>query len=86
VQPQWRKDGRELYYLTFDGKVMAVGIDSGASLKTGSPTRLFGTPLRPATGHTQYAVSSDGQRFLVIEPIVEPAKPMTVVLNWTAGY
>jgi hypothetical protein len=40
------------------------------------------TPLRPATGQTQYAVSSDGQRFLVIEPIVEPAKPMTVVLNW----
>jgi eukaryotic-like serine/threonine-protein kinase len=83
-QARWRKDGRELYYLSPDGKVMAVEVRSGTTLATGPPRALFQSALLPSAILDQYSVTGDGQRFLIAEPLAEPAKPMTVVLNWTA--
>ena len=45
AQPLWRGDGKELYYLTLDGKMMAVEIMAGTMLKTGVPKFLFETRL-----------------------------------------
>ncbi len=88
-RPVWRRDGRELFYVSPDQQLMAVPIAPGASLTPGTPSALFGlrTLLHPPTQARQpFAVSSDGQRFLVLTA-VEPvsASPVTIILNWTAA-
>jgi Tol biopolymer transport system component len=86
VQPKWRRDGRELYYLTPEGALMAVDIKSGASIEPGIPRQLFRTRLIPSAISDQYAVTGDGQRFLVLTPVGEASEsPITVVMNWTAA-
>jgi Tol biopolymer transport system component len=88
IQPKWRRDGRELYYLAADKRLMAVDIVAGATLQAGTPRALFltslsGTPV-PLVRH-EYDVSADGQRFLMnvpIEPDVPPV--MTLIVNWQA--
>jgi Tol biopolymer transport system component len=83
-QAIWRKDGKELFYFGLDGKMMAVDVKAGATIETGVPKVLFETRLRPAPTLDQYAVTGDGKRFIVTEPVEESAKPTTVILNWTA--
>jgi Tol biopolymer transport system component len=86
AQALWRGDGRELYYLTLDGKMMAVETTGGATLETGLPKFLFETRLRrPKPVLDQYAVSPNGQKFLVAEPLQRLAKPITVILNWPSA-
>jgi dipeptidyl aminopeptidase/acylaminoacyl peptidase len=85
MQPRWRKDGRELYYVAPDGKMMVAEVKGGATLETSAPKELFPTPLRPSPVIDQYAVLDDGRRFLIAEPLIEPPKPITVILNWTAA-
>jgi len=77
LMPQWRGDGREIFYLSLDNRLMAVSVDlsSGAPVP-GNPTTLF--PLPP---QSDYAVSRDGQRFL-INKTVKDAAPITILLNW----
>ena len=91
IQPRWRRDGKELFYLTSDGKMMAVSIQEVSNaIEAGIPTQLFdtqvGIPLS-ATGSSRsdYAVTPDGQRFLVITPTQNAnADQAHVVLNWPA--
>jgi len=94
VEPRWRRDGRELFYLALDGKMMAVPITSGSSFESGQPVTLFQTRLSAdrtnITPVFRYDVSGDGQRFLITAPApAADAKsavvPLNVVLNWTAG-
>jgi eukaryotic-like serine/threonine-protein kinase len=84
-QPQWRRDGKELYYLAPEGKLMAVDITSSARIDSGPPRELFDTELTLSPLQDQYRVTPDGQRFLVLKPTSE-ATPMqiTVIVNWTA--
>jgi serine/threonine protein kinase/Tol biopolymer transport system component len=82
-EPRWRADGRELYYLSLDQKVMAVAVAPGPSF--GAPTELF--QVRIAGGvtfyRTHYVPSRDGRRFLINTPAGDAAMvPITVVLNW----
>jgi Tol biopolymer transport system component len=87
VQVRWRRDGRELFYVSPDNRRVSVPtrLDSERDIaEPGTPVRLFsarftGDP-RAATSR-QYAVSADGQRFL-IDTVSEVALPMIVVLNW----
>jgi Tol biopolymer transport system component len=84
--PHWRRDGRELFYLTPDGTLMAVGVDPGATFAFASPQALFGTGFRPTLlniWQNQYAVSTDGQKFLLDQrlPKSEPS-PITAVIPW----
>jgi Tol biopolymer transport system component/predicted Ser/Thr protein kinase len=84
--PRWRADGRELYYLSPDWKLMAVPVGSGTSF--GSPRLLFQTHVPRTTNlyRTHYVPSRDGQRFLVNTLASDPPPvPITIVLNWTAG-
>jgi len=84
-QAFWRKDGKELFYLTMDGKLMVVEVRGGATLETGPPKALFQTPLRITATDSQYCVTGDGKRFIFREPVSESVTPFTVVLNWTAA-
>ena len=83
-QPRWRSDGKELYYVAPDRKLMAVMVRSGATFEAEAPRVLFETTLPTAAARQSYAVSHDGQRFLLNAPL-DVASPMTIVENWQAG-
>ena len=85
----WRRDGKELFYVAPDQKLMAVSVSADASFAAGAPTLLFQLrliPYPPVAPRLQYAVAAKGDRFLV-NMIVEPnaVSPVTLVLNWTAA-
>jgi Tol biopolymer transport system component len=66
---RWRADGKEFYYVTSDGRIMAVPIVTTPEFALGRQTFLFRTPASfPITGNIQtYAdISADGQRFLFL--------------------
>jgi len=83
-EPRWRADGREIYYLSEDRKLMAVAVGAGPSF--GIPKPLFQTrvPTGVTANRTHYVPSRDGQRFLVNTASDAVASPITVVVNWTA--
>jgi eukaryotic-like serine/threonine-protein kinase len=88
-EPTWRRDGKELFYLSLDGKMMAVEVNTDSSqLQVGVPKPLFQAQLL-VTGvfwRNRYVVSADGQRFLMLAPAggTAPSAPLTVVVNWLA--
>ncbi len=87
-QPRWRSDGKELFYLSSDGKIMAVPVTAGANFDSGTPVALFqATAWQPSSSRDLfvYDVSRDGQRFLINTQVKQAeTAPMSVVLNWTA--
>jgi eukaryotic-like serine/threonine-protein kinase len=86
ASPRWRRDGRELFYLSADGKLMAVEVDgSSDTFEAGVPAPLFEPRVGSISGDSPYDVAADGRRFLVNVLVEENAPvPVTVVLNWTA--
>jgi Tol biopolymer transport system component len=86
AQPQWRSDGRELFYLGLDGKLMAAPISaSPAGIQAAEPRALFDTGIIGSLfeRRNHYAVTRDGQRFLVnLSAEDEGSAPITVVVNW----
>jgi serine/threonine-protein kinase len=83
-EAHWSNDGRELFYRAGD-KMMAVSVAPGSSLSVSSPRLLFeGRYQASDTGRAGYGVSSDGRRFLMIEPTVpeQPATEFNIVLGW----
>ena len=89
VQGRWRGDGKELFYLATDGKLMAVDIKASASsFEAGTPHSLFDTGIAGSFVDrlNQYLVTRDGQRVLVNRSADdENAAPITVVMNWNAA-
>jgi Tol biopolymer transport system component len=84
-QALWRKDGKELFYLSLDGKIMAVDVKTGSIIATGEPHMLFQTKISVEPVLDQFCVTPDGQRFLVGEPVPVDENPaITVVVNWPA--
>jgi Tol biopolymer transport system component len=85
TQPRWRHDGKELFYLAPDGKLMAVEVTEGERFEAGTPTALFQMRLAMDWDFNHYSVAGDGQRFLITTPVGEAVSPaITVVLNWPA--
>jgi Tol biopolymer transport system component len=87
-EPRWRQDGKELFYISAEGKMMAVQVTTGASFEASSPVALFQTHRRqPVSAQDvfSYDVSGDGQRFLILTKVDEgnPA-PLSVLLNWSS--
>ena len=79
----WRHDGKELFYVSFDGKLMAASVKAGLKFEASSPVVLF--PIANAwSGRKCYAASHDGKRFLIRKYLNEGPVPINVVLNWTA--
>jgi len=87
--PQWRTDGKELFYYGIDGKLMAVAVKAnGSNFEAGSPNPLFDVRLIQGapTGAAAYAVTHDGKRFLINVLAEESSpSPAVVVQNWTAS-
>ena len=92
---RWRHDGRELFYMSQAsvGKMMAVDVrSSGSMFEAGTPKELFDSPyinlVHGGNYHT-FAVSADGQRFLIPHPPSNDTAgltmPIVVVENWAAG-
>ncbi len=82
-EPQWRGDGKELFYIE-QNRLMAVEVHvSGDQLTPGIPHTLFNVP--PSGQRRNRYVTSDGQRFLVVVPDEQgPPPPPIVVVNWPA--
>jgi dipeptidyl aminopeptidase/acylaminoacyl peptidase len=81
-QPRWRRDGKELFYLAADRKLMAVSVKTGGAFEANVPQVLFGTALSFAELKQTYSVSPDGQRFLLHTPASDSPTSLTVTLNW----
>jgi WD40 repeat protein len=82
-QAHWRGDGGELFYLALDGTMMSVRTANPAS--PGAARTLFQLRLVVKPTYDQYAVSADGQRFLVLGPESQQATQLTVLTNWPAA-
>ena len=88
-QPRWRGDGKELYYLTEDGMVMAAAAMPGSAMQFGTPAPLFRSPIQtPNMVIDQWAVTRDGRRFLfnaftAVGDTTTFNSPFRVVVNWT---
>ena len=81
AQPRWRLDGKELFFLSPDDRMMAVDVTLGATVTWRIPRELFqASPF--FLNATRYDVSADGQRFLIYSP---SERAITVVMNWWAG-
>jgi eukaryotic-like serine/threonine-protein kinase len=87
-QPRWRRDGKELFYISTDQKLMAVPVKSGAGFEAGGPQPLFDLDpiFPPLGGRFVYQPTADGKRFLVLSTAGgTAAPPINVILNWQAG-
>src|SRR6266568_3217942 len=88
AQVRWRRDGKELFYIALDNRLMAVPIrfaSNGQAVEPGAPVPLFATRVGGALQafpRNQYMVSPDGQRFLMNTVTEEAASPISVILNW----
>jgi hypothetical protein len=82
--PRWRRDGKELFYVS-DTAMLAVEVKTGAGhFEAGIPKELF--PLPVIAPRSTFSVTGDGQKFLMITQAVETGSdPITVVLNWLSG-
>jgi Tol biopolymer transport system component len=81
-RPMWRKDGKELFFISEDRKLMVAGMQTGNALNAPIVKPLF--PLLVSASGAQYAVAGDGQKFLVNEIPQTDAEHLNIVLNWTA--
>jgi Tol biopolymer transport system component len=89
AQVRWRRDGKELFYIGSDDRLMSVSIDlapNGDSVTIGKPVGLFTTRVGgavPGPIRQQYAVSGDGKRFLMSTVTDDVnTSPITVIFNW----
>jgi serine/threonine protein kinase len=81
--PRWRRDGKELFYVASDGRLMAVPVALGASVEFDAASPLFQTMHRE-TAYGAYDVSADGKRFLInMPPDASHTQPITIIVNWT---
>ncbi len=84
--PRWRKDGKELFFVSGDRRIMSAELSiKSEAITVGQVRALFG-PIAEAPGVTTFEAESDGQRFLV--PFIAGRKvsePITVVQNWISA-
>jgi hypothetical protein len=84
----WRRDGKELFFLSPESKMMAAAIDTSSQFQFGTPTPLFAIaiPGMTGTGGRHYDATKDGRRFLVNVVQQQPETiPLTVLVNWLAA-
>ena len=81
--PRWRRDGKEIFYMSLDNKLMASEVkESGSSFSLGATRELFATRAYGVFG--RFDVSADGQRFLVAYEAAQPNATITLLVNWNA--
>ena len=78
-RPVWRRDGKELFFVTPERLVMSVAIESSsAGFRADAPRPLFKLP-----GRGWYTTTDDGKRFLASAPLEREPAALNLVLNWT---
>jgi len=85
VQPRWRRDGKELFYISPDSKMMAVPVSTKPVFQSGTPLALFDSEIVDTgirTGPMSWDLAPDGKRFLIITPSSTDTSSLTVALNW----
>jgi eukaryotic-like serine/threonine-protein kinase len=84
TQPHWRSDGKELFYMSLDRKIVSVSIKTGPPFEPGVATPLFDSPSVSAAAG--YDVTPDGGRFLITTASdAQRVRPLTLFVNWTAA-
>jgi eukaryotic-like serine/threonine-protein kinase len=81
TMPSWRADGREMFYISSEGKMMAVSIRAAEELEAAAPVELFdaGVRMHPVR---QYDVAPDGSRFVINRLDDVPVQPLTLITDW----
>ena len=83
TRPVWSRDGKELFYIAADRRLMVAPVKGGEKFEAGAPHALF--VVRQNLTRF-FDVSPDGRHFLLIDPLPDPAPPaIGLVLNWNAG-
>lgn len=83
TRPVWSRDGKELFYIANDGKLMNVAVKSGAQFEHGLPSPLLDIHT---TVDKNFDISPDGKRFLTDQPgDAASGQSLNVVVNWYAG-
>ena len=87
-QPRWRRDGKELFYLSGGSKLVAVPVKTGNTFEVGPAVGLFQMHARQRASVMDaflYDVSADGQKFLINTRVNEPsAASLSIILNWAS--
>jgi eukaryotic-like serine/threonine-protein kinase len=84
AEPHWRGDGRELFYLSAEGSLMATDVSDGGWQNV-VPTPLFRVSVPDLAGNLDFTASPDGQTFVVNVFVADPlVPPIDVVVNWTS--
>ena len=88
VQPRWRHDGKEFFFIDTGGRLVAVDVPEGNPRAVGRPRVLADLRLSPSTALDQYSPSPDGSKFLVRRPAGTGAEtiPVQVLVNWRAMF
>jgi Tol biopolymer transport system component len=80
--PRWSADGKEIYFIGSDERMMAVSVAvENSTIKLGKPAALFSTQISNLIFKHQYVVTRDG-RFGVLNRQAQESSPITVILNW----
>lgn len=83
--PRWRRDGKELFFISPDWKMMAVDVSTKPTFQSGTPHALFDTEMVDTgicTGPMSWDIAPDGKRFLIISENSTGASSLNVILNW----
>ena len=89
VMPRWRRDGKELFFISPDWKMMAVDVSTNPSFQSGTPHALFDTEMVDTgirTGPMSWDVAPDGKRFLIISENSAGASSLNLILNWRSEH
>ena len=83
-EPQWRADGRELFYMALDHTLMSVPVVTSAPWRGGRPVPLFRAPVAGdlTRYRNRYQVADNGQRFLLDSVVRDGSQDVTLVVNW----
>jgi Tol biopolymer transport system component len=86
-QPSWRGDGKELFFVGADLRLMAVSLTTTPAFSSDVPKALFQTRVRPnyEPYPFAYAVTPDGQHFVLNSTELGPGPPISIVTNWSAS-
>lgn len=87
TEPRWRSDGRELFYLSPDHRLMAAPTQTAPRFESGKPEVLFDADVRELTlpFRGRFDVAANGQRFVLAEPPPRRPPPITVIINWSGA-
>jgi hypothetical protein len=77
------RNGRKIFYLALDEAMTAVALNGEDTLVPSVPQLLFQTGIPVSPTHDYYAITADGQRFLILVPTGEQTEAINIILNWT---